>query len=143
MTAIRSRATVPNPPRARKRTPTTLATLLTTLERGATRTAACASAGISLDTLARWRDADPEIEEKLVRAEGKAHVSMSNVLFEAAMGGDWRAAESWLKRRRPEEWGDKQTAEINGTIDSPMSAFFAESIARIYGADGDEVTEAD
>lgn len=45
---------------------------------------------------------------------------------------DWRAAESWLERRRPGEW--KRREEVTGEIVHTIKPF-EEAISAIYGAD--------
>lgn len=41
---------------------------------------------------------------------------------------DWRAAESWLKRRRQKDWGDKQTTEVSGAGGGPVPISIIEPI---------------
>ena len=59
--------------------------------------------------------------DALTRAEGACAARMAARLHQEATreGGDWRAAEAWLKRRRREEWGenvsvsaDRRAAEL-------------------------------
>lgn len=78
------------------------------LSEGATRTAAAQSNGINRDTLREWMQDYPAFSGAVMRAEAEAEQAMSRALHAAATGKepDWRAAESWLKRRRREEWGD-------------------------------------
>jgi hypothetical protein len=90
-----------------KRTESNARKIVAALKKGATRTAAAAKAGLSLATLSRWCEADAEFAESIAIAEGCAEASVSEVLFDAATKGrEWRAGESWLKRRRRHEWGD-------------------------------------
>lgn len=120
---------------AYKRTPTVRKRLLLSLKRGTTRTAACAFAGISLATLARWIEEDAEFAEAIACAEGCAEESMAAALFKAGKA-DWRAAESWLKRRRRSEWGDSLTAEHTGAGGGPMRVLH-EGLDRLYGDEED------
>lgn len=81
------------------------------LQVGATRTAASGAAGISRETFATWLERYPTFLDDVTRAEAKAELRFTTALAKAAQGtesepGDWRAAESWLKRRRRQDWGD-------------------------------------
>ncbi len=80
--------------------------LFEALELGATRRAACAYAGISESTLYEWIDDFPEFLESCTRAEDSAEMGFTRVIQQCAMNGDWKAAESWLKRRRRGDWSD-------------------------------------
>ncbi len=90
---------------AYKKTDAVVKTILQQLEVGNTRTAAAATAGVSLSTFSRWFTEDADFSESVTRAEGKAESSMAQRLFNAA-DMDWRAAERWLKMRRPSDWTD-------------------------------------
>lgn len=93
--------------RKTKRTPEVEKRIIDALRVGATQKDACAAAGISWETFDEWCKAFPEFSESVTRAEGACAALMAATLYEAARTGkDWRAAESWLKRRRREEWGD-------------------------------------
>ena len=116
-----------------KRTPLAAKRILLALKKGATRTAAAAKGGVSLDTFKRWCEEDAEFAESVVAAEGEAEASMSEVLFTAAKKGEWRASESWLKRRRSREWGDRQETTISGDAANPLVVTFADTLARTYG----------
>lgn len=80
--------------------------LFEALKLGATRRAACAYAGISEETLYKWINDFPEFSECCTRAEDSAEMGFTKVIQECAMNGDWKAAESWLKRRRRGDWSD-------------------------------------
>src|SRR5689334_22930017 len=102
--------------------------IIKALEMGATRTSAAGAAGIDRTTLWQWMKDNPTFSNDVTRAEASAEQSFSSVLFAAAiprkvvettrtqdaegnittrtvtrMEFDWRAAESWLKRRRRAE----------------------------------------
>lgn len=85
---------------------------------GATLRLAAASAGISLDTLARWRKRFAAFADRLTEAEGKAAVRPLALIAEAAKR-DWRAAAWLLERRFPEEYG-RQRHEHTGADGGPI-----------------------
>jgi hypothetical protein len=91
--------------------------VLRALAVGCTQRTAAGCAGVDDTTVTRWRRRYPDFGAAAATAEATAERSMASVLFEAAMAGDWRAAEAWLKRRRPQEWGDKQQLEHSGAVD--------------------------
>jgi len=87
------------------------------LAEGWTRKAAAEASGVDYATFARWLAGDTEsiceaelceFREQITRAEAEAEGRMTRAISQAASDGDWRAAESWLKRRRYQEWGDRQ-----------------------------------
>jgi hypothetical protein len=55
----------------------------------------------------------PDFSNAVRRAECDAENEMVKVIRTAAPD-DWRAAESWLKRRRRDEWGDTVKQELSG-----------------------------
>lgn len=92
--------------RKTKRTPELEEKIFEQLQLGCTRRAACAVAGISEETFYCWMREIPEFSELVVAAENQAEAGFTNVIQKAAAAGDWRAAESWLKRRRRDDYGD-------------------------------------
>ncbi len=104
--------------RAPKRTPAHAKRLLDALRMGATDGLACAYAGISVDTLARWRAADAEFAEALTRARGELAIGLL-AKIEAAAAHDWRAAAWKLERRYPEEYG-RQIVQHQGDPQAPV-----------------------
>lgn len=97
-----------------KRTPEMVEGILQALRDGCTQRDACESNGITWDTFNRWRMEDEEFRRDVSRAESQiARFMAARLRAEAAKhDGDWRAAESWLKRRRREDWSERQ--EITG-----------------------------
>lgn len=75
--------------------------MLLAIELGATYELAAAYAGISGDTLDRWRKQKADFAEYLARAEGKAAVKWLAKSEKAAGEEDWRAAAWKLERRYP------------------------------------------
>lgn len=88
-----------------KKTEAVVNAVVEALKNGATRTAAAAHAGICLDTLSTWMKIHPDFSEAVTRAEGVAEYSVSQHIFNQSQN-DWRAAETWLRRRRPKDWSD-------------------------------------
>lgn len=81
------------------------------LQIGATRTTAAESNGIEYETFRRWMNDNVEFYAAVTHAESQAELMFTATLYKSAKGtteipGDWRAAESWLKRRRRIDWGD-------------------------------------
>ena len=103
---------------------------------GCTRRAACACSGISEDSFARYLAASADFADAIARAEADAENAMARVIHKAAIGGDWRAAENWLKRRRREDWGDNEKITHGGSLEfiaaasAEADAKFAASVAR-------------
>lgn len=75
---------------------------------GCTRKAAYGCAGISQPTFLEWLEKYPDFFNSITRAEADAEARFTKAIYKAATSynSDWRAAESWLKRRRRDEWGD-------------------------------------
>lgn len=94
--------------RPSKYTPEAHASICDRLRAGCTRRAAQQSVGIDDNTFYRWLE-KPGFRDAVVRAEADAETRATVALVKGFSGadGDWRAAESWLKRRRRDDWGDK------------------------------------
>ena len=100
------------------------------LEAGATKTAAAESNGVEYETFRRWMFSKVEFHALVIRAEAKAEMRFTATITKAAQGtkdipGDWRAAESWLKRRRRAEWGDNTTVSADREIAAALASLFA------------------
>lgn len=145
------------PGRPGKFTPERVKAILEALRAGCTRTAAAAKGEIDLDTLARWCKANTEFCGDCTRAEADAEARFTLVMAQAASPHevretttttnpdgttktvttvrrefDWRAAESWLKRRRRGEWGDNVNIDLDTEI--------ANLLAQVAGAGEDSPT---
>src|SRR5688572_2082631 len=92
--------------------PHALPVVLKALRTGATRTAACAAAGVTPPTLQRWAR-EETTQNQLTQAEAEAEIYMVSVIMKAADAGSWKAAAWWLEHRRPAEWGARQRLEID------------------------------
>lgn len=90
--------------------------IIAAIEAGATYDLAAAAAGISTDTLGRWRKEKPLFAELMREAEGKGAVKLLRVIDTAAVD-DWRAAAWKLERRYPREYGRTvQEQEHSGDV---------------------------
>lgn len=85
------------------------AKIIERLRAGCTRTAACQSVGISYDTLLLWLKNSEPFATEVQQAEADAEVRMTTRIAAEVVkpDGDWRAALEWLKRRRPQDWGER------------------------------------
>jgi hypothetical protein len=91
-----------------KMTPAARQKIIDGLKAGMTRSGAAGVAGIHVSQVGRWCAKDASFASDCAIAEQEAEARMTAAIVKAAPK-DWRAAESWLKRRRPEEWGDRLT----------------------------------
>jgi hypothetical protein len=91
-----------------KFTPASREKFLSALKAGMTRNGAAGIIGVHVCQIARWCAKDANFANDCAIAEQEAEARMTAAIVKAAPK-DWRAAESWLKRRRPEEWGDRLT----------------------------------
>jgi hypothetical protein len=78
--------------------------LLQAVEHGHTLTTACQVAGVSMDSLARWRAKFADFADELREAEGRS-VDRWLSCIEAAAPKNWLAAAWLLERRHPHEYG--------------------------------------
>lgn len=79
--------------------------LMAALEAGATLRMSAAAAGVSEDTLARWRKADADLQADIETAEARGAVRALEVIQQAAAAGTWQAAAWMLERRYPADYG--------------------------------------
>src|SRR5579862_9139980 len=107
--------------------PEVQAILLDKLRGGCTRTASAHAAGSDPDNFRRVLALGKNSEGGPYRdfyvacmvAEAEAEITMSDVIVQEAKGGDWHAADTWLKKRRPKDWGDK--VEVNTPLDQRIN----------------------
>jgi hypothetical protein len=78
--------------------------ILTSLQHGNTRRAACAAAGIHWDTFYQWLKDDPTFSDAVAEKEAAAEIEAVSLIRNAAEGGAWQAAAWWLERRRHDDW---------------------------------------
>ena len=106
------------------------------LKDGCTRKASYESVGISQVTFLAWLRQYPDFLNNVFMAEAEAENLMVAAVCRSAIGGDWRAAESWLKRRRRDDWGDNEKVTHGGSLEfiaagaAEADAKFAASVAR-------------
>ncbi len=96
---------------------------------GATYKNAVGAAGIDYQTFLNWLEIGRKVQDgelsktkkrkiyfeffvSVEKAKHKAFLGYTKTIAKAANSGDWRAAESFLKRRDPENWGDKSKTDI-------------------------------
>jgi len=115
--------------RASKLTPVVSKALLDALRMGATQRLACQYAGISEDTLARWRALGTQgrkpyadFADAFTRAQGTLAVALL-AKIEAAAAVDWRAAAWKLQHRFPRDYGLK--VELSGDATNPVQVLQA------------------
>lgn len=100
------------------------------LRRGSTIRASTAACGVNVQTFYNWQRDDPEFAAAVAAAEGEVETVMAACVADAAPT-DWRAAESWLKRRRRDEWGDSLDIQ---SIMAQASTLRDDQLARkLYG----------
>jgi hypothetical protein len=119
--------------RPTKYTAATIKKITDALKAGNTRTAAVGAAGIDYTTFCDWLRDYPQFSQAVIRAEHEAEAGYVEVLKKAAANGDWRAAESWLKRRRREDWGDNVAIDVDAEVARTLSQLAALNEAPISG----------
>lgn len=128
------------PANPRKLTPLVAQRLIEAFRLGASNADACRYAGISVDTLALWREGgDHELREVAERGDDPLELANADRLgplavlvflidgakgeralealaaIRAAAPADWRAGAWLLERRHPEEWGKREKVEHTHT----------------------------
>ena len=120
--------------RPTKLTPQVRETITTHLRAGATRTDAVAAARIDYTTFLDWMAAGShpdatngvsQLFQDVTCAEAEVAAEMAAVIKVAAIAGDWRAAESWLKRRRRADWGDNVAIDVDAEVARTLSQLAA------------------
>lgn len=114
--------------RPTKLTPETHAAIEKALKIGSTRKDAAGAAGIVYTTFLDWMQAGEtaksgalyEFYNACTKAEHTARLNYLNTIAKAAQDGDWRAALEYLKRRDPDNWGDKQAVALTGADGGPV-----------------------
>ena len=74
---------------------------------------ACARAGISEDTFARWRKQSADFAESVKNAEAEA-IARNVALVQKAAGRSWQAAAWWLERRHPKDFARTERLQHGG-----------------------------
>lgn len=107
-------------------------TVIELMKGGLTPTRAAEVAEISKNTVTNWikrglteqrrleEGGEPDPEEKIymdfalgaLKAESEAQAGLVLAWFREARQGDWKAAERFLAKRWPQEWGDNNTVKL-------------------------------
>jgi hypothetical protein len=95
----------------------TIERLLAGLADGLPIKSACIIAGISVSTLADWREKDPQLEERMAEAREKARLKMLQRIKRAAED-DWRAAAEFLRLTFPADYrrASNTSVEVNTAV---------------------------
>ena len=109
--------------------PGRLDTLIRCAAEGFWRKDCCVAAGITPQTLIKWLSdaSEPDAPADLVEFAQAFHDAENETKrialdsYRKHMPHDWRAAESWLEKRFPKEFGRRSTIEVDATV-SPGSA---------------------
>jgi hypothetical protein len=123
--------------RPTKYEPKTIERLCTGLADGLPIKSACIVAGISVSTLADWREKYPELEERIADARETARHKMLQRIKRAAKD-DWRAAAEWLRLTFPNDYrkssntGTASIRELNGRRRKADFGFAAEPPHFLY-----------
>ncbi len=108
------------------------ATIIELMKGGMTPTRAAEVAEVSRNTVANWirrglieqrkieEGNNPDPAEKVyldfalgaLKAESEAQAGLVLAWFREARQGDWKAAERFLAKRWPQEWGDNNTVKL-------------------------------
>lgn len=112
--------------RPSKLTPERQARLCEAIGAGLPRERAAEWAGIGSSTFFRWLERGRtatsgryrEFWEAVEQAELRTELLAVGTIVSAIQSGDWRAAESFLKRRHPERWGN--TMRLSGPTGGPI-----------------------
>lgn len=133
-------------PRGRptKKTPSSTERIIAAIRLGATYVLAAQAGGISYDTLRDWLKRGDAGEEGFVdfsEAVRRAEIECLNEMLESIRRGakrDWRAADSFISRRWPSEFGARSKLELSGDPERPVVPTIINVIApRSTTEDGD------
>lgn len=120
--------------RPSKYSPLTTQTILDALEEGLPRRFACALAGISQDSLARWLDKYADFATAVAKSEAIAVQQALATIRRAGDDGSWQARAWQLERTHPQEFGRLDRLQIDVELRRE-----AERIAIANGLDPNEV----
>lgn len=100
--------------RPTKLTPELIGKIEEALSVGMSRARACSLAGISLDSLSRWINADPDLADLIEKAEAKGEYEHLKNIRDIAFGekrGDWKASAWLLARKYPSRYSENQSID--------------------------------
>lgn len=113
-----------------KRTPEREAIILSQLEEGKPKQAACGSAGITADTLNQWIDSDPDLAERVEVAMCRGESALLGKIIAAGEDPRQWTANAWLlERTRQNRYALRQKAVIDGGV-AALPLALAEEIRR-------------
>ena len=98
--------------RPRKDTPELIEQLLTYISEGLPMLTACKLSKIGETTFYRWRKEDEEFDKLVKEAQARAEDEMTQVVRNAALAGDSRAAMWRLRFLNPEVYSERLNHEI-------------------------------
>ena len=105
----------------RKFTPTRQAEYLHYIARGMRRSAAAKATGVTMETVKRARDLDPDFVEKEALAEAEAAEVIEDALYETAKAGNVTAIIYILGNRQKDRWQDVRNAKIDHQISGKVT----------------------
>lgn len=119
--------------RPSKLTPDVKRRLMEAIRLGNYLYAACAFAGISIQTFHNWMDKGEkaksgeylEFFDEVTRAQAEAETRMVT-LWQRQIPEDWKAARDFLARRFPERWAPREKKEITGKDGGAIEVDIAE-----------------
>lgn len=97
--------------------------ILNAMSVGAYAVDACASVGISDDTFRRWRKSDAAFAARVSRAQARGWVANLEVIRNAGLAGDWRAATEHLDRTNS-PYRKTERFEHSGPGGAPVEVIF-------------------
>lgn len=108
----------------------TSSAIVNALKIGATRKDAAGAAGVEYNTFLNWMTAGEAAKSgqffeffcACSKAEAIARLNYTNTIARAASDGDWRAAMEYLKRRDPENWGDRSALTVGNPDGTALEA---------------------
>src|SRR5438105_1339231 len=116
--------------RPTKYTPEIVEKITSAIAVGAPYAHACAYAGISQDTFARWRERYPDFADAVKSAEGRGVIGWLARIEQAAKEGNWQAAAWKLERRYPHDFGRRDRMPVDvSELDKQFEAEVANLIA--------------
>ena len=120
----------------------TMDAIIENLRIGATRTAAVGAAGISRETFYVWLKENLTFSDAVTQAEAQAEIGHTLALAKAS-ASDWRASESWLKRRRRADWGDNIAVGADKEAARILAELFPEDAGRSFSPTENGTGEAE
>ena len=124
--------------RPSKYSPSKAARIFRAVQKGCSRQAAAALAGINPDTLYEWQRRYPEFSEGLEKADARFERACVASIRKAGLNKRNWAANSWLLERKfPQRFGrvDRHLIQTKGTS-KPLPADYVAAINRALGISG-------